>query len=67
MLLDVFSPLYKTDATHHVISILDAEDLPDFFRDCDSSSRYDFSKEGDVFLIDLYRQSDRSGTGAVGE
>ena len=61
-LLDVFSSFHKTYSTHNVVSVFDAEDLPDFFRDSDSSSRYDFSKERYVFLIDLYWQSDRSAT-----
>ena len=67
MLFDVFSPLDKTDPTHHMVPVFDTEDLPDFFRDSDSSSRYDFSKERNVFLIDLYWQSDRSGTSIVGQ
>ena len=67
MLFDVFSPLDKTDPTHHMVPIFDTEYLPDFFGDGDSSSRYDFSKERNVFLIDLYWQSDRSAIGAVGQ
>jgi hypothetical protein len=59
-LLDVFSPLHKTDSTHDVVAVFDTEDLTDFFRDGDSSSGYDFGKEGDVFLVDLYGQSERN-------
>jgi hypothetical protein len=44
-----------------VVAVFDTEDLSDFFGDSDSASGYDFSKEGDVFLIDLYWQSVRSG------
>jgi hypothetical protein len=43
-----------------VVAVFDTEDLPDFFWDGDSSSGYDFSKERNVFLIDLYGQSDRN-------
>jgi hypothetical protein len=50
-----------------MVAVFDPEDLPDFFRDSDSSSGYDLSEEGDVFLIDLDRQSDRSAIGDVGQ
>lgn len=64
-LLDVFSPFYKPDPAHDMISVFDAEDLSDLFGYSDSSSGYDFRKEGNVFLIDLYRQSDRDAKGSM--
>ena len=64
MLLDVFGSFHETDPTHHMVSVFYAEDLSDFFGDSDSSSGYYFSEVWNVFLIDLYRQSDRSAIGS---
>ena len=66
-LLDVFSPFHETHPTHDMVSVFDAEDLSDFFRNCNSSSCYDLSKERDVFFVDLYGQIDRSTTGPGGQ
>jgi hypothetical protein len=60
-LLYVFGPFYEPYAAHDMVSILDAEDFPDFFGYSDSSARYYFSEEGNVFFFNLDRQLLASG------
>ena len=56
MLFYVFRSFDESYSTHDVIAIFDAEDFSDFFRDSDSSARYYFGEERNVFFIDLYGQ-----------
>ena len=61
LLFYVFGPLYEPYTTHDVVSIFHAEDFSNFLWYGDSSARYYFGEEGDIFFLNLNRQLLASG------
>ncbi len=56
ILLDIFGSLYQPNSAHDMITIFNAEDFSDFFRDGYASTRNDLCEERNVFFVNLNRQ-----------
>lgn len=51
-----YGPSHEPNTAHDVVAVLYSENLPYLFGYCDAPASNNFSKERDVFFVDLNRQ-----------